>query len=142
MWFLPACFVLMAAVTLSVPVGDEMNSVRSSGLSMRECHLSVPKVLSREFMLEPSHAQLNGFFSFFGGIAILGCELMILKATPTFTRPIVVPFSKVFSGTACSDGDDGYAVVDGSTGGSGLSKRKCLPLHPHSYHTLLFSALY
>lgn len=31
----------MAAVTLAVPVGDEMDSVRSSGLSMREYHLSV-----------------------------------------------------------------------------------------------------
>lgn len=36
MWFLPACFAFMAVVTLAVPVGDEMNSVSSSGLSMRE----------------------------------------------------------------------------------------------------------
>lgn len=37
MWFLHACFVLMAAVTLAAPVGDKMSSVRSSGLSMGEC---------------------------------------------------------------------------------------------------------
>lgn len=45
----------------------------------------------------------------------------------------MVPFPKIFPGTACSDGDNGCAVVDGSTGGSGLGKRKYLSLHTHSY---------
>lgn len=80
-------------------------------------------------ILEPFRAQLDGFLC--SVMAILGCELTILKATPTFTRPILVPFPKVFPGTTCSDGDDGCAVGDGSTGGSGLSKRKYPSTHIH-----------
>lgn len=112
--------------------------MRSSQLSMREYHLSVSKRVVKRGSIGLCSSLFDGFL--FSVRAILGCELTILKATPTFTRPILVPFPKVFSDTACSDGDDGCAVGDVSTGGSGLSKRKQLPLHPHSYHPLLFSA--
>lgn len=67
MWSLPACcFAFMAAVTLAVTVGEEMNSVRSSGLTMREyqpppslCVFKnfVKKIHARAF----SPSALNGF---------------------------------------------------------------------------------
>lgn len=55
MWSLPACcFAFMAAVTLAVTVGDVMNSVRSSGLTMREYHLPL---LCAQSLVKKIHAR-------------------------------------------------------------------------------------